>query len=69
MEVFVMGKYDDEDYVYCKNCKKEILQDKAIYVRGEPYCENCHHEADEYGIYDEYNDEEDNNDEDEDDDD
>ena len=62
-----MGKYDDEDFVYCNNCEKEIIQDKAIYVRGKPYCETCHHKADEYGIYDEYEDEDDDEDDDDDD--
>ena len=65
MEVFLMGEYDDEDFVYCKNCEEEILQDKAIYVRGKPYCKTCYHKADEYGIYDEYNDEDDDEDDDE----
>jgi len=64
-----MGKYDDEDYVYCKNCEKEIIQDKAIYVGGKPYCKTCYRDAEEYEIIDEDEDEEDNNDEDEDDDD
>ena len=64
-----MGKNDDEDYVYCKNCEKEILQDKAIYVRGKPYCKTCYHKADEYGIYDEYNDDEDEDDDEDDEDD
>ncbi len=61
-----MSKYDAEDYVYCKNCEKEILQDKAIYVGGKPYCKNCYRDAEEYETIDVYNDEEEDNDEDED---
>jgi len=64
-----MGKYDDEDFVYCDYCEKEIPQDKAIYVRGKPYCNNCYRKADEYGIYDEYEEDEDEDEDDDDDDD
>ncbi|MFW9999569.1 MAG: hypothetical protein ACFE9Q_06800 [Candidatus Hodarchaeota archaeon] len=58
---------NNEDYVYCENCEKEILQDKAIYVGGRPYCKKCYRDAEEYETIDVYNDEEDYNDEDEDD--
>ena len=64
-----MGKYDDEDIVYCDYCEKELLQDKAIYVRGKPYCTSCYQKADEYGIYDEYEDDEDEDEHEDDDDD
>ena len=47
MEVFVMGKFDDEDDVYCTNCEKKILQDKAIYVGGKPYCKTCSRDAED----------------------
>ncbi len=30
-----MSNYDDEDYVICNNCEKEILQEDAIYVGGK----------------------------------
>ncbi|MFW9951247.1 MAG: hypothetical protein ACFFKA_14100 [Candidatus Thorarchaeota archaeon] len=68
MEVFVMGNYDKEDYVYCENCDKEILQDSAIYVGGRPYCKNCYRDAEEYETIDVYDDD-DHDEEDEDDDD
>ena len=57
---------NDEDYVYCINCEKEILQDNAIYVGGKPYCKKCYRDAEEYETIDVYNDEEED-DEDEDD--
>jgi formylmethanofuran dehydrogenase subunit E len=69
MEVFVMGNYDDEDYVYCKNCEKEILQENAIYVGGKPYCKKCYRDAEAYETIDVYNEEEDEDDEFDDDDD
>ena len=62
-----MGNYDDEDYVYCQNCEKEILQDNAIYVGGKLFCKNCYRDAEEYETIDLYNNEEDDNDEDDDD--
>ena len=64
-----MVKYDDEDYVYCENCEKEILQDNAIYVGGKPYCKNCYRDAEEYETIDVYNEEKEEEDDDNDDDD
>lgn len=61
-----MGDYDDEDYVYCINCEKEILQEKAIYVGGRPYCTNCYRDAEVYETIDVYNDEDEEDEEDED---
>ena len=64
-----MGKDNDDDYVSCYTCKEKILEDKAVYVRGEPYCEKCYKEAEEYGTYDEDYDDDDEDDDDVDDDD
>ena len=64
-----MGKFDDEDDVYCTNCEKKILQDKAIYVGGKPYCKTCYRDAEEYETIDVNNEEEEDNDEDDDEDD
>ncbi len=59
-----MSNYDDEDYVICNNCEKEILQEDAIYVSGKTYCQNCYRDAEEFEIIE---DAEDFEDEDEDD--
>ncbi|UCC18665.1 MAG: hypothetical protein JSV62_11220 [Promethearchaeota archaeon] len=61
-----MGDYDDEDYVYCTSCEKEIHQGDAIYVGGRPYCKKCYRDAEEYETIDVYNDEEDEDEEDDD---
>lgn len=55
---------NDEDYVYCTNCEKEILEEKAIFVGGRPYCKKCYRDAEEYETIDVYNEEEDDNEED-----
>jgi hypothetical protein len=55
---------NDEDYVYCKNCEKKIIQEKAVYVAGKPYCKDCYRDAEEFELIE---DEEDFYDEDEDD--
>ncbi|MFX0022783.1 MAG: TraR/DksA C4-type zinc finger protein [Candidatus Hermodarchaeota archaeon] len=59
-----MSNYDDEDYVNCENCEEEILQEKAIYVGGKPYCKDCYRNAEEFELIE---DAEDFEDEDEDD--
>jgi RNA polymerase-binding transcription factor DksA len=32
-------------FVLCDECGEKILKDKATYVQGRPYCENCVSEA------------------------
>ncbi|MFX1390847.1 MAG: hypothetical protein ACFE9Z_12355 [Promethearchaeota archaeon] len=53
-----MDNYEDEDYVYCENCENEILQEKAHYVGGRPYCDNCYENAEEYETISAYRDDE-----------
>ncbi|MHA1724034.1 MAG: LIM domain-containing protein [Promethearchaeota archaeon] len=36
---------DKENIVTCMYCGREIKEEEAIYVEGEPYCPDCYSEA------------------------
>ncbi len=37
---------EDEDYVECARCGREISDSEAIYMNGTPFCNECHGEYD-----------------------
>ncbi len=39
---------DKENILICKYCGREIEEEEAIYVEGEPYCSDCYSEAEFY---------------------
>lgn len=42
----------EEDTVICEMCGKDIPEDNALWLHGNPYCDSCYREAEAlYGDY------------------